>query len=94
MNNTQEITEFDLSLLPGWGEELKCESQHGADEWDSSAEFCSKRVVARKYMDCDKRSFFICLNSYVWNVRAIEDEDSYCDGCERVVRDCWKVTPV
>lgn len=89
MLDTQEITEFDLSLLPGWDEELKCESRHDPKQ----VPVCTVEVVAIKSRHCSK-PFLICQASYEYNLRIISGARYYCSDCGENVYDCWKVTPV
>lgn len=93
MSNTQEITEFDLSLLPGWDEELKCESKHTTTYADGSKKTdnqCSVTVTHR-FSDC-RRTMLIC-ESRAADI-ATRIGKVVCIGCYGQSIDCWKVTPV
>lgn len=83
-----DLTDLD-TLLSDLAEsaECKCESEHVSIQ-------CSVTVVARKIVPCSHLSFLICQNSYNWNVGAMAEPDAVCDGCFRMINDCWKIIPV
>lgn len=89
MSDTQEITEFDLSLLPGWDDELKCESKHSDRRCPKSR--CTVEVVARG-TTCTV-DILICQASYEFRQYSIAS-NGRCSHCKRQTADCWKVTPV
>lgn len=88
MNNTQEITEFDLSLLPGWDEGLKCESAH---EYSS----CTGEVTHRTNHEGHQSQVFICTGaaSAVLRVKS-QRPMAYCPDCPTRIGRHWSVVPV
>lgn len=88
MNNTQEITEFDLSLLPGWDEELKCESKHN----DADNKTCSGHITHRFTACVGSKLVCRATASYVDSLR--KNPAEWCVECRNRVRDDWSVVAV
>lgn len=95
MNNTQEITEFDLSLLPGWDEELKCESSHtivyGSGLVVPDGSSCTVSVTHR-LTDCAMQ-MFIC-EARARSAIKYRNYGGTCTNCNESHLKCVKVTPV
>lgn len=88
MADTQGITEFDLSLLPGWDEELKCESKHA--DWRSpvctvSATHLGFTCVGSRVPICEATVRFY---------RAAIQSNGTCDRCSEPASTHWRVVPV
>lgn len=55
---------------------------------------CTKRVVARKTVECAGLDFLICRASYKWNLYVMADPERVCAGCNRDSDECWTIRPV
>lgn len=73
-----------------FNEDLQCQADHSA--WYRLT-VCSVKVVARKFVDCNGDSFFICQTSYDNNMECF-DKKHVCDSCNRLCSECFKVIPV
>lgn len=79
-------------------EEIHCQAYHKVepdDDWEEThpTRPCTHKVVALKTVSCEGTTFFICQNSYEWNLECLDDPKCYCSE-DHHIQECWTVRPI
>lgn len=89
MNDTQQATQ--VWTVPGWDEELRCESLHQDPHNPKTA--CTQEVVALAWTCC-VADLPICQSNYNFRMERILSNTSICAECTGWIADCWTVRPI
>lgn len=90
MNDTQQATE--VWTVPGWDEELRCESKH-ADPKNPITK-CGEEVTHYATVTCRGLELLICASNARFRQDSMSAGTRRCSKCYRLAAKCWTVRPI